>query len=322
MKQRVDLVLYVSIALSSLIISGCRQFPPVPPPVTVTVMATPTPPIATELATPPKVTVVTIVPAPPGTGTPVAGTPIPGTPRPTSTPSPTEHQRTFIPDVQFPLPSTSTPTPTQPPRIILPFIQQNLATATPIPSPTATPSPTQIPTPSLTPTPTPSFLYARWQLYVGNQVDRHELPRNFIYTGVDSGTPNLRTVVNAQIRLGGTPWTNDRLLALTDPTQWIETACLEPVDRVGVQFWGDENDGWARVLVDGVEFWRANTYGPPGAGYVNYLEISNLPNAPHTLRIEALGVRGSTASNSDIHVTVYGFACGTRKTYLPLVAKN
>jgi hypothetical protein len=237
-------------------------------------------------------------------------------------PSPTEDRRTFLPDVQFPLPRTPTPTPTRQLRVILPFIQQNQVTATPIPSPTATPRPTQTPTPSLTPTPTPSFPFARWQLYVGNQVDGHVLPRNFIYMGVDAGTPNLRTVVSAQIRLKGTPWTNDRLLALTDPKQWLEAACLEPVDRVGVQFWGDENDGWARVLVDGVEFWRANTYGPPGAGYVNYLEIFNLPNTPHALRVEPLGVRGANAPSSDIHVTLYGVACGMRKTYLPLVAKN
>jgi formylglycine-generating enzyme required for sulfatase activity len=60
---------------------------------------------------------------------------------------------------------------------------------------------------------------------------------------------------------------------------------------MGVQFLGDPQTGWARVLFDGVEVWRGNTtaiwstHGRHGG----YIEISGFGPGPHTLRAESLG---------------------------------
>jgi hypothetical protein len=95
---------------------------------------------------------------------------------------------------------------------------------------------------------------------------------------------------------------------------------------VGVQFWGDQNDGWARVLVDGTEVWRGSTYGtsgdPAAGAYVKYLEISGLATGAHTVRVECLGINGA-GGGDDVTILLFGFGvkplasgiCG-RVTYL------
>jgi pSer/pThr/pTyr-binding forkhead associated (FHA) protein len=88
--------------------------------------------------------------------------------------------------------------------------------------------------------------------------------------------------------------------------QWIEATSAGPVTAMGVEFWGDQNDGWARVLIDGDEIWRGDTRGAdgnwPGGAFVRYLEVAGLPLGVHTLRVEPLGEGGSA--------TMYYFGIG------------
>jgi hypothetical protein len=81
---------------------------------------------------------------------------------------------------------------------------------------------------------------------------------------------------------------------------------------VGVQLWGDQTDGWARITVDGSEVWRGNTYGKsgdyPAGGFINYVEIYNLPMAKHTIIVDVLGINGPEGGPD---VTVFYF--GLRK---------
>jgi len=52
----------------------------------------------------------------------------------------------------------------------------------------------------------------------------------------------------------GQLWRYHEWITLMQEGQWIEaTYAGMDTTKVGVQFWGDTNDGWARVLVDGIE---------------------------------------------------------------------
>jgi hypothetical protein len=72
---------------------------------------------------------------------------------------------------------------------------------------------------------------------------------------------------------------------------WIETSTDLPFTAMGVQFFGEQQIGWARVLFDGTEVWRGNTseiwskYGRHGG----YVEISDFNPGTHSLRVESLG---------------------------------
>jgi hypothetical protein len=72
---------------------------------------------------------------------------------------------------------------------------------------------------------------------------------------------------------------------------WIEASTDLPFTAMGVQFFGDPQIGWARVLFDGVEVWRGNTsaiwshYGRHGG----YIEIAGFSPGYHTIRAESLG---------------------------------
>lgn len=104
--------------------------------------------------------------------------------------------------------------------------------------------------------------------------------------------------------------TYDPVIALTSREQWAEGVCMVSSTMVGVQFWGDENDGWARVLVDGVERWQGNTYGRSPEPFVRFLEIRDLKKAPHVIRIEPLGQPGTNLAHGDDHVSIYAVVCG------------
>ena len=97
------------------------------------------------------------------------------------------------------------------------------------------------------------------------------------------------------------------VVALTEMGSYIEARCTTAVDAVGVQFLGDYNDGWARIIVDGQEKRRLDTWGG-SINFTEYIEVSNLPMAPHSIRVEATG---QTGSNGGSHVTVVAFGCGS-----------
>ena len=97
-------------------------------------------------------------------------------------------------------------------------------------------------------------------------------------------------------------------LGLMSPGDSYEVLYKEPTTAVGVQFWGDPGDGIAHVFVDGEKVWEGSTEGIdanyPGGAFVNYLQISNLPESSNRiLRIETDGSGGA--------VTMYFFGAGT-----------
>ena len=72
---------------------------------------------------------------------------------------------------------------------------------------------------------------------------------------------------------------------------WIEAMTDLPFTAMGVQFLGEAQIGWARVLFDGVEVWNGNTADIAYENYRHggYVEISGFEPGPHTLRVESLG---------------------------------
>jgi hypothetical protein len=98
-----------------------------------------------------------------------------------------------------------------------------------------------------------------------------------------------------------------RWLGLMKPGDSYEVLFKEPTTAVGVQFWGDPGDGIAHVFLNGDKVWEGDTEGTngnyPGGAFVNYLQISNLPEtANHILRIETDAGGGA--------VTMYFFGSG------------
>jgi hypothetical protein len=72
---------------------------------------------------------------------------------------------------------------------------------------------------------------------------------------------------------------------------WIEATTDLPFKAIGVQFFGEAQIGWARVLLDGEEVWRGNTadlYVKDGR-HGGYIEITGFEPGRHTIRAESLG---------------------------------
>lgn len=100
---------------------------------------------------------------------------------------------------------------------------------------------------------------------------------------------------------------DDDAVTLTDDGQWIEAAITsDEVTSLGVQFWGDEESGWARVSVDGRTVWRGSTYGEDG-DFVRYLEVADLEPGSHTVHVEATGRMGS-GGGDEVTVAFFGFS--------------
>lgn len=128
----------------------------------------------------------------------------------------------------------------------------------------------------------------------------------------------------AQVTSSGGLWIGGDRVALLEAGQWIELSCFSPSFLVGVYFRGDENDGYARVYVDGAEVWHGDTYGPVGNQFDRHLEVPNLPVGPHTLRIEATGQIGGEGTSKGNDVAILAFSCTIEMPYnlfLPQVRK-
>lgn len=93
--------------------------------------------------------------------------------------------------------------------------------------------------------------------------------------------------------------------ALTSATSWIEVSWPEPSTVVGVQFYGDDRGSWARIRVDGEAVWQGNTNGSTEP-FTEYIEISGLSDAPHVVRVEALGQAGTENGPIFVGVTAIG----------------
>lgn len=71
---------------------------------------------------------------------------------------------------------------------------------------------------------------------------------------------------------------------------WIEASTSEPFTAIGVQFYGEAQIGWARVLFDGVEVWRGDTaaLAEKLGRHGGYIEISGFEPGSHVIRAESL----------------------------------
>ena len=71
---------------------------------------------------------------------------------------------------------------------------------------------------------------------------------------------------------------------------WAEATTDLPFTALGVQFFGEQQIGWARVLFDEVEVWRGNTSAiwSKNGRHGGYIEISGFTPGKHTIRAESL----------------------------------
>lgn len=93
-------------------------------------------------------------------------------------------------------------------------------------------------------------------------------------------------------------------LGMTMPGESYEVIYSGVTGTLGVQLWGNQNDGVAYVFVDDELLWEGNTAGTdsnyPGGAFVKYLQITGLdPVANHILRVETSTDGGA--------VTIYFF---------------
>jgi len=232
--------------------------------------------------------------------------------------------------VTTPIPTvvSETPTVTQTPTVIFyRYLAQILLQPQPTVMPTNRPAPivlTPTPrpptvTPTLLPTNSPTPFTGSVRLLDRDPVFETDLVPVIAYavpeSRIDKDWSDFYTVQRqnselVRIYASDSTRTYDPVIALTDREQWAEGVCMVSSTMVGVQFWGDENDGWARVLVDGIERWRGNTYGRSPELFVRFLEIRDLQKAPHVIRVEPLGEAGSNLAQGNDHVSIYAVVCG------------
>jgi hypothetical protein len=160
-------------------------------------------------------------------------------------------------------------------------------------------------------------------LYDGDARSFDDPPDVVAYANVNQVSPPSGVTITDS----GGLWRYYEWVALEEQGDWIEAACtIVGTTAVGVQFYGDSNDGWARVLVDGTEVWTGDTYGP-GVGpdsFIKYLEVSELTPGSHTVRVENMGINGAGGGN-DVTIYFFGFRQSqggrSHQVFLPLVIK-
>ncbi len=220
-------------------------------------------------------------------------------------------------------------------QIVSQLEEAQVATASPIAAPIVL-TPTSIPptaTPTGLPTNTPTPFSGSIRLLERDPIYEEDLVPVIAYAENDSRIGKSwssfyqsqpRSSDQIRIYASDSARRYDPVLALTSTDQWAEGVCMVSSTMVGVQFWGDENDGWARVLVDGTERWRGNTYGRAPNLFIRFLEIRDLPAAPHVVRIEPVGQTGTTLPGGNIHVSVYAVICGLpvrSEIFLPILQR-
>lgn len=100
----------------------------------------------------------------------------------------------------------------------------------------------------------------------------------------------------------------------------IYTTTQIATTQVGVQFWGDENSGWAQIKIDGLIRWVGNTLHSQ-----EYVEIDDLDMRNHTITVEALGQPGSPSGGSEVRIVAFGHGVvGSEryKVFLPIITKS
>jgi hypothetical protein len=139
-----------------------------------------------------------------------------------------------------------------------------------------------------------------------------EPPKIIVFANVEYESPPESVSITSQ----GELWRYDQVAAMMQQGEWISATCYDQnITTIGLRIAGDTNDGWGRVLVDGQEVWRGNTYGDPDAGgFSTYLEVSGLDPGSHTVQVECLGIPGD---GGGIHVLVHYFAFSTSPVPTP-----
>lgn len=153
----------------------------------------------------------------------------------------------------------------------------------------------QVPSASLpTATPEPHLTVT---LYEGSAQTFSDVPDLIAYANVQEFPPpeGVTVLDNCTETLC---WRSSQFIALRGSGTFLEASTSYAASEVGVQFWGDTNDGVCRVLVDGEEVWSGDTQGVdakwPGGAFVKYLYISGLLTEPHTIRVEYVGPGDTT----------------------------
>lgn len=86
---------------------------------------------------------------------------------------------------------------------------------------------------------------------------------------------------------------------------WIEAEIEEPVNAMGVQFYGTESIGWASVLFDGKVVWRGDvsTIWNHFGSYGGYIEVTGFEPGKHVLRVELV-----EGDYRPLTIAVFGFS--------------
>jgi hypothetical protein len=103
----------------------------------------------------------------------------------------------------------------------------------------------------------------------------------------------------------GTAYPFYTCLSFPDQGAWIALQTGDPIGAIGVQLWGDYEDGWVQVSVDGTPIWKGDTryencaFDPDGnrvvspetcsGGFFYYIQASGLERTAHVIRAENTG---------------------------------
>ncbi len=73
--------------------------------------------------------------------------------------------------------------------------------------------------------------------------------------------------------------------------EWIEVSSELPFTSIGVQFLGESQMGWARLLFDGQVIWQGDTsmIGMEKSRYGGYIQVSGFEPGGHSIRVESMG---------------------------------
>ena len=140
-------------------------------------------------------------------------------------------------------------------------------------------------------------------VYGGYALDFSDPPEIVVWANPeDDPPPDNVELISGE---GTTIWGRGRIL--WKEGDWVEITTSEIYSGMGVQVYGDESIGWARVLFDGLEIWRGNTATVQIDEYSHavYVEVDNIAPGNQTLRIESLGIDGGGGGKS-IPVSFFG----------------
>ena len=113
---------------------------------------------------------------------------------------------------------------------------------------------------------------------------------------------------------GAGDWVDGKIL--WNPGDWIEATTSDPYSAMGVQIFGDETIGWARILFDGSQIWEEDTSEAvidpnenSGLGWYGiYVEVLCFPPGTHTLRVETGQTKeGVGGWQGGVPVHLFGF---------------